>query len=213
LQHLSARLNGRRLAHHRYDAVIESALSIDVPLAFDLRLKEPAGGIGLIPTAFRDNALVVLNPARFFPSRNWPLRNYVEFATAWLALHRHAAFVVLGDARVAAKAAVLEQALPGRLLNLVGKTTVTQAFEVLQRATLVVSEDSGLLHMAWCSGRPSVALFGSTRSDWSRPLGPHSVLLDSSDMPCGNCMAPECRFGDVRCLTRYTPDRVLGRAP
>jgi ADP-heptose:LPS heptosyltransferase len=66
--------------------------------------------------------------------------------------------------------------------------------------------------MAWCSGRPSVALFGSTRSDWSRPLGPHSVLLDSSDMPCGNCMAPECRFGDVRCLTRYTPDRVLGTA-
>ena len=191
---------------------IESALSIDVPLAFDLRLKESAGGLGLIPAEYRDSDLVVLNPAGFFPSRNWPLENYVEFAKAWRARHRNAAFVVVGDARVAAKAAALRVALPGQLLDLVGKTTVTQAFEVLQRAALVVSEDSGLLHMAWCGGRPSIALFGSTRSDWARPLGPHSVLLDSSDLPCGQCMSPTCRYGDTRCLTRYTPEEVAARA-
>ena len=63
--------------------------------------------------------------------------------------------------------------------------------------------------MAWVSGIPTLALFGATRSDWSRPLGEHTFLLDSSDLPCGNCMEAVCKFGDVHCLTRYTPEEVF----
>jgi lipopolysaccharide heptosyltransferase II len=82
----------------------------------------------------------------------------------------------------------------------------------VQRAALVLSEDSGLMHMAWVSGTPLVALFGSTRSDWSSPLGPRSLLLDSSDLPCGNCMQATCQRGDVFCLSRRTPEEVFSRA-
>jgi len=76
----------------------------------------------------------------------------------------------------------------------------------------VLSEDSGLMHMAWVSGTPVVALFGSTRSDWSRPLGPRSVFLDSSDLSCGACMQATCRRGDVFCLSRRSPEEVFARA-
>jgi ADP-heptose:LPS heptosyltransferase len=68
------------------------------------------------------------------------------------------------------------------------------------------------MHMAWLSGIPTLALFGSTRSEWSRPLGDHTLLLDSSDLSCGGCMESTCRFGDNHCLTRYTPQQVYTHA-
>ena len=176
------------------------------------RAESAAGGVTLLPAAFRQRELVVLNPAGAWPTRNWPLDNYVRFARHWRERHANAGFVVLGDARIAEQARALAAALGGDLVDLVARTTVTQAFEILSVCRLVLSEDSGLMHLAWIGGTPTLALFGSTRSDWSRPLGPHSVLLDSSDLPCGQCMSPSCRYGDVRCLTRYTPEEVAARA-
>ena len=113
---------------------------------------------------------------------------------------------------IAAKAGQFKQHMGERLIDLVGQTSASEAFAVLRHATLVLSEDSGLMHMAWVSGVPTIALFGSTRSDWSRPLGDHSMFFDSSDLPCGNCMDAICRMGDIRCLTRITPEMVAGKA-
>ena len=156
--------------------------------------------------------LVVLNPAGAFTTRNWEIQKYVLFARRWLQRWPDTKFLVMGTSFIAEKAAFLESELKGHLINLVGQTTPSEAFFLLQRVRLVLSEDSGLMHMAWVSGTPVVALFGSTRSDWSRPLGPHSLLLDSSDLPCGNCMQATCRRGDVLCLSRRSPDEVFARA-
>jgi ADP-heptose:LPS heptosyltransferase len=82
----------------------------------------------------------------------------------------------------------------------------------VQRAAIMISEDSGLLHMAWCSGVPVVALFGSSRHVWSAPVGAHAESLHSGDLPCGQCMTPVCSFGDVHCLTRFTPEQVYREA-
>ena len=201
------------LAHgERARLALERALGSRITLDHRLALKAPAGGVTLLPAAFRQRELVVLNPAGAWPTRNWPLDNYVRFARHWRERHANAGFVVLGDARIAEQARALAAALGGDLVDLVARTTVTQAFEILKRVRLVLSEDSGLMHLAWIGGTPTLALFGSTRSDWSRPLGLHSALLDSSDLPCGQCMSPSCRYGDVRCLTRYTPEVVAARA-
>src|SRR5215469_15583153 len=164
--------------------------------------------IGLIDTY----PLVVLNPAGAFATRNWEMHKYVLFARQWLQRWPSTKFLVLGTSFIAEKAAFLESELGQHLINLVGKTTPSEAFALLQRVTLVLSEDSGLMHMSWVSGTPVLALFGSTRSDWSRPLGPRSLVLDSSDLPCGNCMQATCRRGDVFCLTRRTADEVFSHA-
>ena len=177
-----------------------------------LRRSFPATAIlknrGLVDAA----PLVVLNPAGAFATRNWGIHNYVLFARQWLQRWPSTKFLVLGTSFVAEKAAYLESELGERLINLVGKTTPSEVFALLQRVTLVLSEDSGLMHMAWASGTPVLALFGSTRSDWSRPLGPRSLVLDSSDLPCGNCMQATCRRGDVFCLSRRSPGEVFARA-
>jgi len=156
--------------------------------------------------------LVVLNPAGAFATRNWEIHKYVLFARQWLPRWPDTKFLVLGTTFIAEKAAFLESELKGHLVNLVGQTTASEVFWLLQRVTLVLSEDSGLMHMAWVSGTPVVALFGSSRSDWSRPLGPQSLVLDSSDLPCGNCMQATCRRGDVLCLSRHSPEEVFARA-
>jgi len=177
-------------------------------------LKDPLKG----PMLLKKNGwngkdpLVVLNPAGVFVTRNWPLENYIQFASLWRRQCPDVQFVILGTLLIAEKAAALKVHLSERLINLAGRTTPLEAFAVLQQAQFVLSEDSGLMHMAWISGVPTLALFGGTRSDWSRPLGAHSAFLDSSDLPCGSCMQETCRFGDVHCLTRFTPDMVFQKA-
>ncbi|MES1220935.1 MAG: glycosyltransferase family 9 protein [Bacteroidota bacterium] len=159
-----------------------------------------------------ESELVVLNPAGAFITRNWPMENYVEFAKLWLHRFPQTQFLVTGVNLVAGKAAYLKQNLGGRLIDLVNKTTPGQAFALIQKAKFVLSEDSGLMHMAWVSGIPTLALFGSTRSDRATPLGNHTLLLGSSDLECGNCMQETCKYGDTHCLTRYEPEFVFEKA-
>lgn len=175
------------------------------------RLKDTNCG----PTILKNNGwngmdpLVVLNPAGAFTTRNWDLGNYIRFAQLWLEHRPDTRFLVLGTSFIAEKAAALKNELQDRLIDLTGQTTPAEVFAILRHATLVLSEDSGLMHMAWVSGIPTMVLFGGTRSDWSRPLGPHSFFLDSSDLSCGNCMQAVCRYGDVHCLSRFSPEKVF----
>ena len=156
--------------------------------------------------------LVLLNPAGAFETRNWPVEYYIDFARLWLQRFPGTQFLVLGVNFISTKAASLQQALGKQLINLVNQTSPEQAFATLQKVKLVLSEDSGLMHMSWVSGIPTVALFGSTRSDRATPLGKHSLLLHSGDLACGNCMLEKCLYGDNRCLTRYTPELVFEKA-
>jgi len=156
--------------------------------------------------------LVVLNPAGAFITRNWPLNSYLGFSQVWLDHFPNTQFVMLGVRLIKEKAAFLKGELDGKLIDLVNKTTVAQAFAIIQQTKFVLSEDSGLMHMAWISGIPTLAMFGSTRSDWSTPLGKHTLLLHSSDLECGNCLRETCIYGDTRCLTRYTPEFVFEKA-
>lgn len=161
---------------------------------------------------WKENKLVVVNPAGYFDTRNWPLDNYVKFAELWLKEFDNTQFLILGIERIKLKAEQLEQKLNGSLINLVGHTSAAEAFSIIQYVDFVLSEDSGLMHMAWVSGKPTLALFGSSRNDWSKPLGSYSKCLNSADLECGECMAPECKYGDVHCLTRFTPEMVFDEA-
>jgi heptosyltransferase-2 len=158
-----------------------------------------------------ETKLILLNPAGLWKTRNWPIENYVTLARRWLAEER-VQFLLLGTARMEQKAKYITEQLPDVTLNLVGKTTLVEAFGIVQYASAIISEDSGLMHMAWVSGVPTVVLFGSSRHMWSRPLGEHTHSLHSGDLECGACMSPECKYGDVHCLTRYSPGYVYETA-
>jgi heptosyltransferase-2 len=154
--------------------------------------------------------LFILNPAGNFVTKNWPLEYYAQFARMWLEnIDNFVQFAVIGVDSMRAKAEYLKNRLGDNLISLVGSTTQAEAFNILQKADLVLTEDSGLMHMSWVSQIPVIALFGSTKSVWSKPVGEFSVCLDSSNLECGECAQPFCRFSDVHCLTRHTPDIVV----
>lgn len=154
--------------------------------------------------------IFVLNPAGLWVTRNWLIENYVKLARI-ISSNYDSCFLMLGTERIKDKAKYITSYLGNNVINLANKTTIPESFAILQFASAVISEDSGLMHMAWVSGIPTVALLGSSRADWISPLGEHSVSLNSSDLECGNCMSPECKFNDVHCLTRYTPEFVYAK--
>lgn len=156
-----------------------------------------------------DQRIVVLNPAGLWTTRHWPLEHFARLA-GLLAGKAPTCIVLLGTDRLSERAG----ALAGMLrdiphISLVGKTSPALALSVLQLSSAMVSEDSGLMHMSWISGIPTIGLLGSTNHVWSSPMGPHTAVFHSGDLPCSACMSPECRFGDVHCLTRVTPERVF----
>jgi len=177
-----------------------------------LPMHDPAAGLQLLYQAGWNgrDPLVVLNPAGCWNTKNWPLAAYIDFARLWRQSTPWSAtrFLLLGTASLAASAAEIRAELGATVLDLVGRTSPAEAYAILRRAALIVTDDSGLMHMAWVSGVPTVALFGASRAYWSAPQGAHTRTLDSSDMPCGQCMQPVCALGDVRCLKRHTPARV-----
>ena len=201
-------------AGERNRLTIEAAGLGEISMSNQFKLKDSLKGSAILQSRGWNgqDQLVVLNPAGFFETRNWAIDNYVRFAELWLQRFPKTKFIVLGTSFVAGKAELLKQQLGEKFINLVGLTSPSEAFAVLQHATLILSEDSGLMHMAWVSGVPTITLFGSTRSDWSRPLGKHSFFFDSSDLPCGNCMDSICRMGDIRCLARISPAGVIEKA-
>ncbi|XZF13683.1 glycosyltransferase family 9 protein [Chitinophagaceae bacterium MMS25-I14] len=204
-------------AGERNRRTIESVGLGDNKADNNLKLKLTSGIDALLERNGRrkEHALVILNPAGAFENRNWPTDRYIEFTRLWLQQYPLTQFAVLGVDRAAEKAEELKEALGAHFINLVNQTTPAQAFAVIQKAAFVLSEDSGLMHMAWVSGIPTFAIFGSTRSDWSRPLGLHTAFLDSSDMPCGNCMLEVCKLDAANknlCMTRYSAAFVFERA-
>ena len=204
-----------RPAGERTRRTIAAALGVDAGMDTALELR--AGGRDIDALLHRHGwkagfELVVLNPAGFSPARAWPTASYIEFARRWMERHPRSQIVLLLMPSKRARAAEISAALGEHCVDLTGHADQLEAFAIAGRARLVLSEDSGLMHMAWIQGTPTLALFSDSRRDWSAPQGSWSDCLDSSDLPCGPCGLEVCKFGDNRCLTRHSAAQVLERA-
>jgi ADP-heptose:LPS heptosyltransferase len=151
--------------------------------------------------------LVCLNPAGGWETKQWPLERYVELGRRLESAGCR--LLALSAAPVPPRFCALGEALAPGLLDFAGKTTPSEALALVSLASLAVSDDSGLMHLAWVQGVPVLALFGSSRASWSRPEGPHSGGFYSEDLSCGACMQPTCGRGDLVCLRRVGVEDVF----
>jgi heptosyltransferase-2 len=133
--------------------------------------------------------------AEYGPAKRWP-----HFAA--LAARMDLPVVLLGSAKEREQCAAIE----GR--NLAGETTLDEAIELLAGAALVVSNDSGLMHIAAALERPQVALFGSSSPRHTPPLSPKARVLWLG-LECSPCYARECPLGHFRCMRELSVDSVL----
>jgi heptosyltransferase-2 len=166
----------------------------------------------LQPLGLRPRDYFVFAPgAEYGPAKRWPPVHFAE-----LAKTLDAPAVLLGSAREAALCAeIAALAGPGRCLDLAGKTALSEAFAIISAARAVISNDSGLMHVAAALGVPQVALFGSSSPLHTPPLNERAHILwlkqDPGYQPpldCSPCFQRECPLGHTRCLYDISPGAV-----
>jgi heptosyltransferase-2 len=91
-------------------------------------------------------------------------------------------------------------------ITLVGETDLPALMGVLAACQVVLSNDSGAMHLASAVGRPVVAVFGPTNAEATSPLGPHRIV--HTDVWCRPCMLRECPI-DHRCMRGIAPETVF----
>lgn len=133
--------------------------------------------------------------AEYGPAKRWP---YFKELSARLALP----CVILGSAKDRDAA----QGIVGR--NLVGETALDDAVVLIAGAACVVTNDSGLMHVAAAFDRPQVALFGSSSPRHTPPLSPAARVVWLG-VDCSPCFQRECPLGHFRCMREMTVETVL----
>ncbi|ROZ62946.1 lipopolysaccharide heptosyltransferase II [Ramlibacter sp. WS9] len=150
--------------------------------------------------------------AEYGPAKRWPAGHFAE-----LARSLDAPALLLGSGKEAPLCDEIAGAAgEGKCLNLAGKTSLMDAFALIAQAKAVVSNDSGLMHVAAAFGVPQVAVFGSSSPLHTPPLNDNARVLWLKDDPayqppldCAPCFERECPLGHTRCLVDITPQAVV----
>ncbi len=156
--------------------------------------------------------IAILCPgAEFGPAKRWPTEHFVTLARRFL----DSGYVVwlIGSPNDRAAGDPIAAAVPD-VRNACGRTDLGTAIDLLAQASVVVSNDSGLMHAAAAVGRPVVALFGSSSPDYTPPLSPLASIA-RIDIACSPCFKRECPLGHFKCMRELSPNVVydLARAP
>ncbi|NGN99185.1 lipopolysaccharide heptosyltransferase II [Grimontia sp. S25] len=198
------------LAYPREDMIDSSSLpglsrpklNIDTKLQrkaiekFTLQLNRPV--VGLCPGA------------EFGPAKRWPEYHFAETAQRLIDMGFQIwLFGSAKDKEVTSKiVASLDENQQKYCSNLAGKTSLTEAIDLLALCGTVVSNDSGLMHIAAAVGCRLVALYGSTSPGYTPPLAEHVAVLHT-DIECRPCFSRECPKEHLKCLAELEPARVL----
>jgi heptosyltransferase-2 len=184
-------------------------LAADVP---KLQLPTEAIDGAIAQAGLSRGAYFVFAPgAEYGPAKRWPAIHYAE-----LARLLDARVVLLGSGKEAPLCEeICEEAGGERCLNLAGQTSLLDAFALIAGARAMVSNDSGLMHVAAAFGVPQVALFGSSSPEHTPPLNERAQVIwlrndPAYDPPldCSPCFERDCPLGHTRCLYDITPQRV-----
>jgi len=144
--------------------------------------------------------------AEYGPAKRWPARHFADLAQR-LAGTGFAVWLV-GSANDAPTGAEIARLAPGAVRDLCGRTSLAEAIDVLDAARLVVSNDSGLMHVAAALRKPLVALYGSSSPAYTPPLSADARIL-KLDLACSPCFQRECPLGHFKCMVDLTADRVV----
>lgn len=158
-----------------------------------------------------DRPVLALCPgAEFGEAKRWPSEHYAKVAElkiragwqVWL-------FGSKNDHAVGEE--IRARLIPGlreEAVNLAGETSLAEAIDLLSAAGAVVSNDSGLMHVAAALNRPLVAVYGSTSPQFTPPLA-DQVEIVRLGLDCSPCFERTCRFGHYNCLRELKPRPVI----
>lgn len=144
--------------------------------------------------------------AEYGEAKRWPTRHYAEVAR--VKIQEGWQVWLFGSPKDADAAAEINHLTQQACTDLTGKTTLKEAIDLLSLADLVISNDSGLMHVAAALNRPLLALYGSSDPNFTPPLSAKAQIL-SLNLECSPCFKRECPLGHTHCLVNLRPEQVL----
>ncbi|MCB1691664.1 MAG: lipopolysaccharide heptosyltransferase II [Pseudomonadales bacterium] len=156
-------------------------------------------------------AVLALCPgAEYGDAKQWPARHFA--AAADHAVRQGYVVWILGGPNDAGIADAIRDAMAddtrAALTNLVGETSLVDAVDLLGAANLVISNDSGLMHIAAAVGTTVAVLYGSTSPAFTPPLSQRAHIFTES-LACSPCFKRVCPLGHKNCLNGLLPSRLF----
>jgi heptosyltransferase-2 len=143
--------------------------------------------------------------AEYGPAKRWLPERFAEVASR-VSAQRPVQWILFGTSADAEIGAVIEGSLGTNCINRIGETTLDQLIAELRECTLLLTNDTGTMHLATILGVPVVAVFGSTEPRLTGPLGEARHIL-RHQVECSPCFLRECPI-DFRCMKAVTVDEV-----
>jgi heptosyltransferase-1 len=155
---------------------------------------------------------IAVQPGARWKTKRWPAENFAAVVRALSQKFSNARFAILGAAEDQPLGEIIARAQPPRCLNLCGQTSLLEMVEWLRRCELMITNDTGPMHVAAALGKPLVALFGPTEPRRTGPYGQLESVL-RQDLPCSPCFNSYCTFEKPEeCLKAISPAAVFERA-
>lgn len=152
---------------------------------------------------------LALQPGARWSNKRWPVEAYAGLARQAANAYPGLQVAILGGKEDKALGTVVKQAAPERCLDLTGELSLPEMVEWIRLSKLVVTNDTGPMHVAAALGKPVVALFGPTEPRRTGPYGQLENVLQLG-LPCVPCMKSSCRYPKpLECLRALPADRVF----
>ena len=163
-----------------------------------------------LPLESEQKRLIFCPGAEFGPAKQWPATHYSELANTLISQGWQ--LLILGseaDKDIANEIiANINPIHHSVSFNLCGKTELSDAIDLLATADLIVSNDSGLMHIAAVLQKPRIAIYGPTSPNFTPPLADNAHIVQIN-VDCGPCFQRSCPEQHHKCMTKISTEHIL----
>lgn len=153
-----------------------------------------------------DKVLALCPGAEYGPAKRWPVNHYAEIAKQ--KIQQGWQVWLFGSAKDVDVAEQINQATENQCTNFAGQTSMAEAVDIMSLVDTVVSNDSGLMHVAAALDKKVVAIYGSSDPNFTPPLNSKANIINLK-LDCSPCFERDCPLGHTNCLKDISPSRVL----
>ncbi len=162
--------------------------------------------------------VIAINPgATYGSSKRWRIEGFAKVAGKIIDEINGSAVILGGTPEVAIAEEIVKMLLRAKpelgsanshLLFMAGKTGLRDLAALISESDVLVTNDSGPMHIGYAVGTPIVAIFGSTSPELTGPAADDAVVI-RKEIDCSPCFERECKKGDLRCMDLVSPDEVF----
>ena len=152
---------------------------------------------------------IILQPGARWENKRWPVEHFRELVRLLTKWNPELRFAVLGSRNDAGLGQSIARTYPGRCLDLTGRLSLIEMVECIRAADLMITNDTGPMHVAAALNKPVVAIFGPTDP---RRTGPYRQIEQAVQLalPCVPCLKSSCAYTrPLECLRALSPDRIF----